>query len=125
MKNTECIIASNGESVLHVATKIGDVDIVKRLLALDLVSHLVDHVDGANGRAPLHLAAKLNHVEIAKELLLNGAKLDREDTTGKTPIFMAASRGFSSMLEAFLMRGKDQVVTIIDIKFLLYMLLDW
>ncbi|CAB3998976.1 ankyrin repeat domain-containing [Paramuricea clavata] len=106
VRNTECVIAGNGESVLHVATKMGDIDILRRLLEHDFVVDLVDHVERENGRAPLHLAAKFNHVEIATELLQHGAKLDREDITGKSPLYMAASGGHADMLKVFLEHGR-------------------
>ena len=106
VKNTECVIAANGESLLHMATKMGEIDILKGLLQHESVGDLVDHVENTNGRAPLHLAAKFNHVEIAKELLLHGAKLTRQDVTGKTPIFMAASKGHAALLEVFLQHGQ-------------------
>ena len=66
------------------------------------MAHMVDHVERENGRAPLHLAAKFNHIEIAKELLQHGAKLDRVDITGKSPIYMAACGGYADMLKVFL-----------------------
>jgi ankyrin repeat protein len=52
------------------------------------------------------LAAKFNHVEIATELLQHGAKLDREDTTGRSPLYMAASGGHADMLKVFLEHGR-------------------
>ena len=75
-------------------------------MQLDLAANLVDHVENQNGRTPLHLAAQLNHVDIARELLINGAKFDRKDVTGRTPIFMAASKGYSTMLRMFLHHGR-------------------
>lgn len=102
-----CLIASNGETVLHVVTKIGDVDMLRSVLpVVDLVGDIMDRADDDNGRTPLHHAAKFNHVEIAKELLIHGAKLDLVDATGKTPIFMAASKGHASMLQIFVEHGK-------------------
>ncbi|XP_028413558.1 transient receptor potential cation channel subfamily A member 1-like [Dendronephthya gigantea] len=109
IKFTECVIAENGESVLHVATKMGDIDIVRRLLEEELVAHLVDHVEGENGRAPLHLAAWFNHIEIAQTLVKHGAKIDRPDITGKSPIYMAACSGHADMLRDFLEHEKDRV----------------
>ena len=111
-KNRECIIAANGESILHVATRMGDVEILKSLLVQEIVGNIVDHVERLNGRTPLHLAAIFNHVEIAKELLIHGARVDMQDKAGNTPILMAASNGHASMLEAFFQYGKTKFVDI-------------
>ena len=111
VKNTDCIIAANGESILHVATRMGDVEILKSLLLQEAVGQIIDHVEDVIGRTPLHLAARFNHVEIAKELLLHGARVDKEDNVGNTPILMAASNGHASMLEAFFQYGKTTLST--------------
>lgn len=105
-KNADCVITANGESLLHVATRMGEVCLLRCLLDRDLFRNLVDHVDQEHGRTPLHIAAKYNHIEVAKELLLHGAKLDRQDTAGNTPIFMAASKGHALMLKVFLQHGE-------------------
>ena len=100
--NTDSIICANGESLLHAAAKLGCIHLTRMLLAREILSTLVDHVEKDSGQAPLHIAAKYNHVEIAKEFLLYGAKIDRQDLTGSTPIFTAASKGHSKMLKVFL-----------------------
>ena len=101
IRDTECIVAADGESVLHIASRMGDVDIMRRLLKLDLAADLVDHQESENGRAPLHLAVMFNHIEIAKELLDHGARFDRQDITGRTQIFIAAYKGHSALREVF------------------------
>lgn len=85
-------------------------DILRQLLEYDFVVDLVDHVERENGRAPLHFAAKFNHIEIAKELLQQRAKPDREDITGKSPIYMAACAGHADMLKAFLDHGRPSML---------------
>ncbi len=82
---------------------------MRLLLEKHVIVELVDLVERENGRAPLHLAAKFNQIEIAKELLLHGARLDREDIMGKSPIYMAASGGHADMLKVFLEHGKTPV----------------
>ena len=100
--NTDSVICANGESLLHAAAKLGCIHLTRMLLAREILSTLVDHVEKDSGQAPLHIAAKYNHVEVAKEFLLYGAKIDRQDLTGSTPIFTAASKGHSKMLKVFL-----------------------
>ena len=106
MKKSICIIALNGETLLHMATKMDDVDILKSLLEHKVVCDLVNHAEYVKRRTPLHLAAKFNHVKISSELLLHGAKLDPKDITGKTPVFLAAFHGYASLLKDFLHYGK-------------------
>ncbi|XP_046848679.1 transient receptor potential cation channel subfamily A member 1-like isoform X2 [Xenia sp. Carnegie-2017] len=101
--------AYNGESVLHVATRMGDEGILRKLLENKLIARLVNHVESENGRSPLHFAAKFNHLEIAKMLLEHYGKITRIDTTERSPLYIAAYNGHAKMLDFFLKQGKYNV----------------
>ncbi|XP_046848681.1 transient receptor potential cation channel subfamily A member 1-like isoform X1 [Xenia sp. Carnegie-2017] len=109
VKDTKCVIAKNGESVLHVATRMGDVDFLHNLLQHDFIVDLVNHVESVNGRSPLHFAATFNHVEIAKVLLEHGGKITEVDITERCPLYIAANKGHANMLELFLKHEKSRV----------------
>ncbi|XP_046848108.1 transient receptor potential cation channel subfamily A member 1-like [Xenia sp. Carnegie-2017] len=109
VKDTKCVIAKNGESVLHVATRMGDVDFLRNLLQHDFIVDLVNHVEGVSRRSPLHFAATFNHVEIAKVLLEHGGKITEVDITDKCPLYIAANKGHANMLELFLKHEKRRV----------------
>ncbi|XP_046848686.1 transient receptor potential cation channel subfamily A member 1-like [Xenia sp. Carnegie-2017] len=108
-KDPKCVIAKNGESVLHVATGMGDVDFLHNLLQHDFIVDLVNHVESENGQSPLHFAATFNHVEIAKVLLEHGGKITKVDIIGRCPVYIAAAKGHANMLELFLKHEKSRV----------------
>ncbi|XP_046848105.1 transient receptor potential cation channel subfamily A member 1-like [Xenia sp. Carnegie-2017] len=108
-KDPKCVIAKNGESVLHVATGMGDVAFLRNLLQHDIIVDLVNHVESVNARSPLHFAATFNHVEIAKVLLEHGGKITKVDIIRRCPVYIAAAKGHANMLELFLKHEKSRM----------------
>ncbi|XP_046848111.1 LOW QUALITY PROTEIN: transient receptor potential cation channel subfamily A member 1-like [Xenia sp. Carnegie-2017] len=109
VKGTKSVVAENGETVLHVATRMGNVDILRHLLQYEFIVDLVNHVESINGRSPLHFAAMFNHVEIAKVLLEHGGNITKVDITESSPLYIAAYRGHAEMLDLFLENDKSGV----------------
>jgi len=56
---------------------------------------------------PLHLAASNNFVMIVEILLKFGAKPDCEEPRGYTPLFMAASEGYTKCVKTLIDAGAD------------------
>ncbi|XP_046864204.1 ankyrin-1-like [Xenia sp. Carnegie-2017] len=109
IQETKCVIAENGETVLHVAAKIGDVYILRNLLEKDFVAELVNNVENINARSPLHFAAMHNNLNIAKEFLQHGGKITEDDMTEKSPLHIAAYEGHTKMLDLFLKHEKGRL----------------
>lgn len=73
------------DSLLHIAARGSNADMVNRLLSFGLSPNLA----GNEGRTPLHVAAASGNVDAATALL--GAKADpsKTDNEGKTPLLLA------------------------------------
>ncbi|XP_004247547.1 protein VAPYRIN-LIKE [Solanum lycopersicum] len=113
---------SDGESVMSLAVKYGDVDSVHVLIesgftidnSVDRFLHYAaatDCVDlmeilclgyadidlnsiDSQGRTPLHIAAIHGHVEVIQFLVSVGSDTDRLDAQGWTPLHFAATQGY-------------------------------
>ena len=74
---------------LHIASKIGPVQVVRALLQRKFDVNFM----GTNDRTPLHEAAHAGNKEIVMELLKNGAQNHFEDRFGHTPLKLAKAAG--------------------------------
>ncbi|MHB9146957.1 MAG: ankyrin repeat domain-containing protein [Candidatus Amoebophilus sp.] len=75
----------SGDSPLHIAVLMGDIEEVKSLL-----EHGADvHAQNKNGSTPLHVAAWFNKLEVAKFLLEQGADIHVTNAYGQTPLHLA------------------------------------
>ncbi|XP_070579349.1 dentin sialophosphoprotein-like isoform X2 [Ptychodera flava] len=87
---------------IHEATKNGDLDRVKALVARN--KSLVNEPDEV-GRTPLHIAAEHNQLDILKWLPLNGADINHETRTGYTCMHTAALSGHVRCMNALSVMG--------------------
>jgi len=76
---------------IHKATKTGDAEKVKSLLAEN--PNLINTKDKLRGFTPLHTAAIAGQYETAEILLKAGADPNATDNKGKTPYFHANDQG--------------------------------
>jgi ankyrin repeat protein len=126
----------DGRTSLAAAAAVGDLDCLKRLLALGagptvkngrgtLSLHeaaargqigamrlLLDAgvsiaATAAGGKTPLHRAAQAGHIEAVDFLLEAGADLDARDREGRTPLSWAAESGQEAMMLHLMDRGAD------------------
>ncbi|KAK3178027.1 hypothetical protein OEA41_000159 [Lepraria neglecta] len=74
------------------------------LLDQGLVSIELDDWDGFN-RSLLHVAAEVNAVALARLLLDHGARLERKNEEGETPLFIAAQYNYPDLVKLLLERG--------------------
>lgn len=96
-----------GYSPLHVAARIGDLDIVK-LLCND--PRIKKDIASANGSTPLYEAAAMGHKSIVEYLHQQGAKLDTVTKEGTwTPLSVAARFGRQEVV-TYLLEKKDSIV---------------
>ncbi|KAJ3336518.1 hypothetical protein HDU93_002657 [Gonapodya sp. JEL0774] len=96
-----------GETLLHVACRIGSVAMVEMLL--DEGATLTDH--DTQSRLPTHVAVIHGHVEVVRVLLDRGASIDPRDGQKRTPLFLAAVFGQVETFKFLLQRGARVGVT--------------
>ena len=101
------LLDDNGGSWLHVAAKKGQVDVVQKLLATRCCN---TNVALTNGATALCAAVTHGHVETVQALLEGGASADVEYDNGMTPLYYAASAGYSLIVNELL--AKDAVVNV-------------
>jgi len=90
-----------GCTPLHIASKCGLIDVVKWLLAHDV---LVDATDAAD-ETPLHLAARGGHVDVSEQLFAHGASIHMQNVHNQCPLSVAALAGQESMCRFLRSRG--------------------
>ncbi|XP_059044805.1 BRCA1-associated RING domain protein 1-like [Achroia grisella] len=120
---------TKGETMLHIACRLGKLDKVTDLLnqganpntkdnagwtplheavqngRLDLVTLLLQYntlinVPGQGNETPLHEAVRYNHIEIARELVRNGADVHMRNCKGETPLELAVGEMKKTLLSA-------------------------
>ena len=72
---------SEGKTCLCLAVKLGQVDVVKKLIGLKVDINLPDE----EGNTPLHYALLLGHTRIVNELLINKANKNAKNLQQKNP----------------------------------------
>ncbi|KAB7497162.1 Nuclear factor subunit [Armadillidium nasatum] len=93
----------NGQTPLHIAATVGNLESVKLLLKSGALIHLCERKQGAN---PLHLAVLLGHHGIAKYLIENTSiTVDARLLDGNTALHIAAQIKDTKMC-SLLMDGK-------------------
>ncbi|XP_071749523.1 transient receptor potential cation channel subfamily A member 1 homolog [Lepeophtheirus salmonis] len=90
-------------TALHIACKIGNIDIVKVLIQERA------HIDSLNGQyqTPLMMSCKFNNVDITDYLLTCGASIERKDKHNHTPLLLASMDGNIEAVRMLLERGAD------------------
>ena len=95
--------APNGKSALMVASKTGDVQFAKRLVALGVnVNELT-----VTGGTPFMFAVLGNHIELAGWLHSVGANIDAKGSNGWSAATIAGAKGQSDMLRWLISAGAD------------------
>ncbi|GLV36717.1 Ankyrin 2 [Carabus blaptoides fortunei] len=87
---TELIYNKTGDSILHIAARLGQEDIVNYIVS----SWSPKQVDIRNNdcKTPLHEAAQFSQGKIAKILLDNGAQVDAIKRADWTPLMLACTK---------------------------------
>ncbi|GLD94647.1 hypothetical protein PINS_up003271 [Pythium insidiosum] len=95
------------QPLLHVATQLGAVELVQRLVDHGVDVHARRDRDGATA---LHVAARQDEPELVRLLVQHGADVNAADRErGDTPLHVAAKRGAKSALKALVDCGADRL----------------
>lgn len=95
-----------GKTSLGVASKEGDMQIVRALLDQGADPSLAD----MDGQTPLSTASNNGHAGVVKLLIESGADLDIASNDGWTPISMACYHGHTEVVRLLLDHGADLAV---------------
>lgn len=92
---------------LHEAARLGDRELVKKLVKKDGRKNCVN-LEDAYGQTPLHIAAEEGHAELVQLLADKyGARVNARDQAGWTPLFCACKWGRARVADLLLHRGAD------------------
>lgn len=78
------------DTILHKAAHSGDLNQVKKIVEEGKIDI---NAPGASDRRPLHRAAASDNIPMCTYLVTNGAIVDQEDRTGRTPLHWACISG--------------------------------
>lgn len=92
-----------GNTLLHIAAKHGQFDIVKVLL--EKGANVL--ITNSNSYLPLFFAAQKGYLDIAQELIKKGSPVNAKGEYGRTAIHTAAFNGHEKMVELLLEQGAD------------------
>lgn len=96
------IQTEKGASVLRLAAREADLDIIKELVQRGAQ---VNPTDTSSELTPLQWALRRDDVELATFLLEAGTKVDVTDEQGRTPLLQAASNGDLRLVNTLLKHG--------------------
>ena len=96
-----------GETALHDAVRVKDIDLVKDLLSQGAKTDTVD----IYGYTPLHIAARLNEYEITKLLIENGAEVNTTDNYMDTPLLDSTRSDYTKISKLLVCNGAYRNVT--------------
>jgi ankyrin repeat protein len=98
ISNYDCTNPETGDSLLIMASKKGNTQIVKYLLEKGVNIN----IKNKHGNAALHMASHNGHEEVLKALLEKGADINLSNTKGNTPLHLAAYKGQKGIVEILL-----------------------
>jgi ankyrin repeat protein len=104
-----CGGVNRSSSPLHIAAAKGFAEVVALLLQAGANPDLevTSVATQRHGMTPLHYAADTGHVAAARALLCGGARADKRDSNGVSPIVVACSRGHTEIVRTMLQLGQQ------------------
>lgn len=98
-------LTCNGERSLHLAARLGYVELVQELLKINADIAATD----SQGFTPLHLAAYFGHADVVQVLLKNKAKTNATNAKGFSALHLAAKGGHANVVKKLLESKADIV----------------
>lgn len=98
-----------GYAALPLAVRLNRATLVKTLLNNGADPNIGN--DGNDEAGPLHQAARGGHLELATQLLDSGARADKPNARGYTPLMLATGYGHSDIVRLLLGHGADPLRT--------------
>lgn len=92
----------NTNTALHIASEKGNINSIKAFLEVD--KELIN-VKGEDRMTALHQSVKNNHLEAVKFLVENGATIDSQNNSKKTPLHLAALQGYVNIVNYLLIQN--------------------
>ena len=106
--NLEALQSRDGRNIFHLAAEtLNGHEIINIIEKCHLKQHIFDKAD-KKGVTPLITACKKGNRPMAIWLLSNGAKVDRVDNEGYSPIYLVALSSVADTLNLFLENGSSR-----------------
>ncbi len=99
----ELLIAKGADISLHVASRFGDLDVVKSLIEKGADINEKD----TSGRTALHYAVEGGHKDVVELLIANGADVNVKDKDGNTPGHVALGETNEAVLDLLIAKGAN------------------
>lgn len=93
------------QQALHASAAQGHITIMEDLLEMDEV--YINDIDSLNGETALTAAAKNGSLDAVSTLLSRGAKVNRRNKQGMTPLWLAVKDGHLAVADMLLQNGAD------------------
>ncbi|KAF7402567.1 hypothetical protein HZH66_004834 [Vespula vulgaris] len=96
---------NNGETILHVASTVGSLEIIQLLLDAGADVNVTTKFEG---RTPLHLACSANKIQAVKIILDCAAcNINAKDLNGDTPLHLATKNVDTKLMELLIRSGAN------------------
>ena len=95
----------NGETLLSAAVLNEDLQVVERLLSLDILADINTQND--LGQTPLIIAVNNNYRKLVEMLAMHGALVNSTDKRGLAPLMYAAMKGNENLVKLLIKYGAD------------------
>jgi ankyrin repeat protein len=97
--------------VLHIAIRVGNIDIVLLIMNILLASGENIDMTCTSKNTCLHVAVNYGHRKIVQELVNAGADVNARNNNGETPLHLACSKSNWSIVRYLLAHGSDMYAT--------------
>ena len=95
---------NNGDYVIHFASKLNQLSVVRNLIEKQNVD--VD-IRGFDDQTPLHYACQEGHIQMVKYLISKDANVNEKDKKEMTPLHCAAFAGILDIVKVLIYNGAD------------------